>query len=467
MADAGHLRPRVHAFDANRPQLLTYPDSLGRHPRGRDGLLAGRSTGSSAASTSCPPFPSTGDRGFAPSPTTQIDPAIRVAGRTSRISDAATRSLLDVMVNHISRHSPEFQAFARDGRRSPTADLFITPDKVWPDGEPPPDDLARLFLRRSPRPVLDVHDGRRRCRDGLDHVREGEVSEQIDLDLATPAAATSSSGGWRVCAAHGVSMVRLDAVGYVVKKAGTSVLHGRARDLRRSSTGRRRSPTRSAWPCCPRSTTCQATHEQLDGARPLDVRLRAARARPPRARDRRDAAARRAPRRSPDRQVTTLDCHDGIPVRPDLEGILSPDEMRALADARASSAAATSTASCRRSHATRRRRRPPAQLHLLLGARGDDEDRYLAARAIQLFARGIPQVYYVGLLAGANDQRRSAATGEGRVDQPARLHDGRGQRRRSARPVVRRLARSHPAAEHAPGLRRRARGRDIGPDAAR
>ena len=38
------------------------------------------------------------------------------------------------MVNHLSRQSPEFQAFAREGGRSPTADLFITPDKVWPDG---------------------------------------------------------------------------------------------------------------------------------------------------------------------------------------------------------------------------------------------------------------------------------------------------------------------------------------------
>ena len=36
-------------------------------------------------------------------------------------------------------------------------------------------------------------------------------------------------------------------------------------------------------------------------------------------------------------------------------------------------------------------------------ALGEDDERYLAARAIQLFARGVPQIYYVGLLAGAND----------------------------------------------------------------
>jgi sucrose 6(F)-phosphate phosphorylase len=36
-------------------------------------------------------------------------------------------------------------------------------------------------------------------------------------------------------------------------------------------------------------------------------------------------------------------------------------------------------------------------------ALGADDDAYLAARAIQLFAPGIPQIYYVGLLAGEND----------------------------------------------------------------
>ena len=39
----------------------------------------------------------------------------------------------------------------------------------------------------------------------------------------------------------------------------------------------------------------------------------------------------------------------------------------------------------------------------------------MAARAIQLFARGVPQIYYVGLLAGENDLATVNATGEGRA----------------------------------------------------
>lgn len=47
-------------------------------------------------------------------------------------------------------------------------------------------------------------------------------------------------------------------------------------------------------------------------------------------------------------------------------------------------------------------------------ALGNDDASYLLARAIQLFAPGIPQVYYVGLLAGENDIELLEATKEGR-----------------------------------------------------
>ncbi len=43
-----------------------------------------------------------------------------------------------------------------------------------------------------------------------------------------------------------------------------------------------------------------------------------------------------------------------------------------------------------------------------------NDDAYMAARAIQFFAPGVPQVYYVGLLAGENDVENVTLTGEGR-----------------------------------------------------
>jgi sucrose phosphorylase len=47
-------------------------------------------------------------------------------------------------------------------------------------------------------------------------------------------------------------------------------------------------------------------------------------------------------------------------------------------------------------------------------AMGRDERRYLLARAIQFFLPGVPQVYYVGLLAGVNDMPLLKRTGVGR-----------------------------------------------------
>ena len=47
-------------------------------------------------------------------------------------------------------------------------------------------------------------------------------------------------------------------------------------------------------------------------------------------------------------------------------------------------------------------------------ALGRDDRDYLLARAIQFFLPGIPQVYYVGLLAGTNDMELLARTRVGR-----------------------------------------------------
>jgi len=49
-----------------------------------------------------------------------------------------------------------------------------------------------------------------------------------------------------------------------------------------------------------------------------------------------------------------------------------------------------------------------------LDALGGDVDAMLAARALQLMLPGIPQLYYVGLLLGRNDEALLAATGVGR-----------------------------------------------------
>jgi sucrose phosphorylase len=108
-----------------------------------------------------------------------------------------------------------------------------------------------------------------------------------------------------------------------------------------------------------------------------------------------------------------LDCHDGIPVRPDLDGILGQGEMLDLADL-VQRRGGNVNRILSEAHAD-----GDVDVHQLnctyYAALDCDDDRYVTARAIQLFAPGVPQVYYVGLLAGRNDHAAVAESGEGRA----------------------------------------------------
>jgi sucrose phosphorylase len=430
----------------NRPQLLTYPDSLGGTIAALRELLRGPLDGLFDGVHVLPPYPSTGDRGFAPVTYDRIEPRF---GTWADIEDLARSHavVLDVMVNHISRHSPEFLAFVRDGRRSPTADLFLTPDKVWPAGGPPADDLARLFLRRRSGPfsTITTDDGEQIT--VWTTFGASPVSEQIDLDLGSPAGRALVVGWLAGLAAHGVSMVRLDAVGYVVKRAGTScfmVEPETSRFLDWIAAAARE----HGLLVLPEVHDVPSTHARLTahGHWTYDFQLPGLVLHALTTGDSGRLAAYLEA--SPSKQVTTLDTHDGIPIRPDLEGVLRPDEMRALGDL-VRSRGGNINPILSRSHAA-----DGVDIHQLnvtyFSALGEDEDRYVTARAIQLFARGIPQVYYAGLLAASNDMRTVAQTGDGRS---INRHDYSGAEVRAAlaRPVVERvialvrLRNTHPA----------------------
>ena len=408
MGDADAAPPAP--LRSNRPQLLTYPDSLGGTIADVTSLLRGPLDGLFSGVHILPPFPSTGDRGFAPVRYDRIDPAF---GGWQDLEELARSHavVLDLMVNHISRRSAEFEAFARDGLQASTADLFITPDKVWPGRTPPPEDVARLFLRRSRGPFSTVTTGRGEVLTVWTTFGEGELSEQIDLDLANAAGRRLMEGWLAGFAAHGVSMVRLDAVGYVIKKAGSTgfMVEPEIWSFLDWATS---VAERYGMALLPEIHDVPATHAKLaaHGLWTYDFVLPGLVLHALETGEARRLAAHLAG--SPDRVVTTLDCHDGIPVRPDLEGVLTPDEMRGLADL-ALSRGGNINRILSPSHAG-----TGPDVHQLnityFSALGLDEDRYLAARAIQLFARGVPQLYYVGLLAGENDHPSVAASGDGR-----------------------------------------------------
>jgi sucrose phosphorylase len=419
---------------APRPQLLTYPDSLGGDLATLGSLLDGPLGGLFRGVHILPPFPSSGDRGFAPLTYREIDPRF---GSWSDIRRMADRYdvLLDVMVNHISRQSAEFQDFELRGHESPSADLFVTLDKVWPGGIPSDADVALIFLRKPDAPfsTVTIRASGRPERVWTSFGTE-DWSEQIDLDVASPATRTLIAGWLSFLAAQGVRIVRLDAVGYVIKKRGTTCFMVEP-EIYEFLTWISETAGSLGVTVLPEVHDEYVTHERLaqHGFWTYDFVLPGLVLHAFQTGEARRLAAHLA--RSPSRQFTMLDCHDGIPIRPDLDGILEPGEMLALAS-HIGRQGGNVNRLLSDVHAA------GVDVHQLnctyYSALDGDDERYLAARAIQLFARGVPQVYYVGLLAGVNDHEAVERTREGRA---INRHDYRLDEIRAAleRPVVRRL----------------------------
>jgi sucrose phosphorylase len=393
-----------------RPQLITYPDSLGGDLDALSGVLEGPMAGLFRGVHILPPYPSSGDRGFSPLTHVEIDPKF---GGWEDIEKIATHHdvMLDLMVNHMSRRSPEFRDFVKRGRESPYADLFLTLDKVWPDASPPFDDLGRIFLRKpgSPFTTVTISDTGEPVTLWTTFGTKG-ASEQIDLDVHSELTRAMIEDWLRVLASHGARMIRFDAVGYVIKKPGTSCFMIEP-DIYEYLGWASATAARFGLTLLPEVHDRYQTHQKLSDhgywtydfvlpALVLNALLTGTTAR---------LATHLSA--SPDHQFTTLDCHDGIPVRPDLDGILEPDEMRELAEGVVAGGG----------NVSRLVTSAPGEvdIHQLNGtyysALGEDDDRYVAARAIQLFARGVPQIYYVGLLAGTNDHDAVERTGEGRA----------------------------------------------------
>src|SRR5690554_452372 len=132
----------------NKVQLITYPDSLGGNLGVLNNILRKYFSDIFKGGVHVlPPFPSSGDRGFAPTTYFEIEPSF---GSWEDIKEIGKKFdvMLDLMVNHISRKSNYFQDFLENGRKSKYVDLFITLDKLWENGQPVQRDISKLFLRR-------------------------------------------------------------------------------------------------------------------------------------------------------------------------------------------------------------------------------------------------------------------------------------------------------------------------------
>jgi len=417
-------------------QLIAYADRFGGSVRGLLELLDGPLAGIFDGVHLLPFFtPFDGaDAGFDPVDHTAVDPRL---GTWADVRELAARHTLmaDLIVNHVSADSAEFQDVVTRGDASEHAGMFLTMSDVYPDGVGE-DELAGIYRPRPGLPLTPMTlGGRRRL------VWTTFTPQQIDLDLAQPAGQAYLDRVLAALTDGGVSLVRLDAVGYAVKTAGTSsFMTPETFDFIEDLTSRARE--RGA-------EVLVEIHSHFE--RQVAIAARVDRvydfALPPlllHTLYTGDAAAlRRWLDVRPTNAVTVLDTHDGIgvvDVGPDQieegrPGLLTPEEVDALVEG-------IHTRSGGQSRQATGWAASNVDIYQVncsyYDALGGDDEAYLLARAVQLFVPGVPQIYYVGLLAGRNDMELLARTGVGRDIN--RHHYSREEIERDLeQPVVRRL----------------------------
>jgi sucrose phosphorylase len=396
----------------NQVQLITYPDSLGGNLQKLNDVLdkyfPGLFTGGIHI---LPPFPSSGDRGFAPLTYLEIEPQFGSWGDIKRIGEMHD-VLLDLMVNHISAKSQYFRDFLKKGCKSDYSDLFITVDKIWPEGILPRKEIEKIFLRRT-EPFSDFTiEETGKVEKVWTTFGKSTPSEQIDMDINSPIARQLLTTFMTNFHNQHVKIVRLDAVGYVIKKRGTTCffvepeiyqfldwISELAHSLEIEILPEIHSDYKTQF------KLSEKGYWIYDFILPFTIL---------------DAILNKTSKRlkeylkaRPHNQFTMLDCHDGVPIKPDLNGLYQSEDARRVVEICLKRGANLSLI-----FSPKHKDKDGFDVHQIRCAfysMLDCDDRaYLAARAIQFFTPGIPQVYYVGLLAGKNDTDAVARTGEGR-----------------------------------------------------
>ncbi|MEQ9463159.1 MAG: sucrose phosphorylase [Haliea sp.] len=384
----------------NSVQLICYPDRIGNNLADLYTALESHFSDAVGGVHILPFYPSNADAGFSPLTHREVDPEY---GNWEDIERIAAKYDLcaDLTVNHISDASVEFGDFVQHGFASKYADLFVNVDKF---GEITPDDMAKIHIRKEKEPFRQVTF----ANGDKARVWCTFTENQIDLNYESDQTYHLLESYIRELTSHGVKLLRLDAFGYTTKEIGTSCFLVEPQ-VYRNLDWINEVALKYGAECLPEvhdHTSFQYAISRRN-MHPYGFAL------PPlllySLLDANSVYLKNWLRMCPRNMVTVLDTHDGICI-PDVEGVLPDDKIRVLInniDARSADPIL---------------RRSAANIHSVgaiyqltctfYDALMRNDDAYLAARAIQFFTPGIPQVYYVGLLAGCNDNDLMQQTGE-------------------------------------------------------
>lgn len=388
----------------NQAMLITYSDSLGKNLKDLKKVLEGPLKDTVGGVHILPFFPSSGDRGFAPMDYTKVDPAF---GGWEDVEALAEDYYLmfDFMINHISAKSPYFLDFLEKKDESKYADLFIRYKNFWPGGEPTQEDVDLIYKRkpRAPYRIAKFADG-----------TEEKVwctfdEQQIDLDVTTETTRQFIKDNLEGLAKHGASIIRLDAFAYANKKIGTNCFFVEP-DIWEMLHFPRNLLAPQGIEILPEIHEHYTIQQKIadqdyyvyDFALPMLVLHALYSGNVNRLVHWMEICPRK--------QFTTLDTHDGIGVV-DVKDLLMDEETEATREALYAQGA-----NVKKIYSTEAYNNLDIyQINCTYySALGNNDQAYLLARVLQCFAPGIPQIYYVGLLAGENDIELLESSKEGR-----------------------------------------------------
>ncbi len=348
------------------------------------------------------------DAGFDPVDHTAVDPRLGSWDDVRGIA-AGREVTADLIVNHVSASSVEFTDWLARGELSPYDGMFLTFDRVFPNGGTE----AQITAFYRPRPGLPFTpyrggDGRRRL------VWTTFMPTQVDLDVSHPAAWDYLRRVLAALAQGGVTTVRLDAVGYAVKTPGSDsfMTEHTLAFVRDIASVVREAGMRVL-------VEVHAHYSQQLAIAPLVDLVYDFALAPLLLHSLGTGTVDRLAHWfdiRPANAVTVLDTHDGIGIidggpASDAPGLIDQAEMAAIFDR-----AATATGG----HSNLASVIPawmslPHQINAtFFSVLGGEVDAYLLGRAVQFFLPGEPQVYYVGLLGGLDDTELFGRTGQGR-----------------------------------------------------
>ncbi len=388
----------------NKVQIITYPDSLGANLPELHYVLRRFFKNAIGGVHILPFYPSSSDRGFAPITYDEVDP---VFGKWSDVEKIGKDFdlVIDFMINHISRQSDYFIDYIEKGENSEYADMFFSFNKLSPDGWIPDDVLEKVYTRK-PRPPYIVLE---RPNGALEKIWCTFEHEQIDLDYNSPKTKEVMRKFLIRLARNRPKMIRLDAVGYTTLKLGTNCFFVEPEiweiiewfedyvsafdteiipEVHEHYSYQLKLSEKGYWaydfalPMLVLHSLFFNTNTNLINWFNI----------------------------CPRKQVTTLDTHDGIGVV-DVSDLMKNEEIENTVEIL-----------YKQGSNVKKKYSGPEYQNLDIyqvnctyySALNCNDDAYITARTIQFFAPGIPQVYYVGLLAGENDIELVEKTHQGR-----------------------------------------------------